>query len=84
MLPASAARTCFGADAAVTAGACCGVIGVVMELAEDGWVFVFGPVTTGCVATEGMDAELLRRSDLEVEAEGEVVTLECAGTEAAA
>jgi hypothetical protein len=56
----------------------------VTELVEDGWAFVFGTVTTGCVATEGMGADLLSRSDLEVEAVGEVVTAECVGTEAAA
>jgi len=53
-----------------------------MELAEAGWAFVFGAFPTGCVATEGIGAELLRRSDLEVEAAGEVVTAECEGTEA--
>jgi hypothetical protein len=60
------------------------VIGVVTELVVDDWAFVFGAVTTDCVTAEGMGAEPLPRSDLEVEAVGEVVTAECAGTEAVA
>ncbi len=61
VLPLSAARTCFGADAAGAAvvGVCRGVIGVVTELVEGGWVFAFGAVMTGCVAAEGMDAEAI-------------------------
>ena len=51
---------------------------------EGGRAFVFGAFPTGCVAAEGMFAELLRRSDLEVEAVGEVVTAERVGTEAVA
>jgi hypothetical protein len=80
-LPLSAARTCFGADAAGVAGACCGVIGVVTELVEGGWAFVFGAVRTGCVATEGMGAEVLPWCGFEPEAADGVVTAECIGTE---